>query len=890
MTTDLSKVTAFRRVLETHILVPVFALLLLGVIWLGTYQLIQIEGANVERAAADSSRELVETYEAQIIRNLETIDQALRIIKFAHELQGKQISMAQLREKGLLPPSLIFTISITNHKGDVVTNGSSGKLAYVGDQYYFRRHRDNPTNLSSVSALPLPNRLWKIQFSRRLDNPDGSFAGIAIISGDPSYFTSGYERSRLGDMGVLGLVGPDGIFLAKRTGEKVSWGDAVGPETDRTGVESDTDSNLMRNPWDDIWRYTNVRRIYSFPLSVVVGLSQSEQLATFQQQKRMYLLGASAASFLLVLVAAMLSRQSWQLSNSRKRTRKDQETYYAASSASLDAVFVLRSLHNTQGQIIDFILDNSNDRGARMFGKTKAELLGKKLFVLLPRCHENGMLDEFIQVARTGQVHEEEWENDMPMVQARWLYRQVVRVEDGVVVIVRDISDRKLAEQRIIHMAHHDALTGLPNRTLLEDRVQQAMLYAQRYNRHVMVVFMDLDNFKLINDSLGHKTGDALLKTVADRMVQCVRQTDTVVRLGGDEFVIVLIDQTENSEIITPTLVKIRAAIAEPMHIAGQRLEITSSMGLAMYPGDGDDCDTLLMNADAAMYQAKALGRNNYQFYTAEMNTRIHEKLALQEGLRKAIICNEFSLLYQPQLDLRSGHIFGVEALIRWRHPDKGMISPLDFISLAEETGQIIQIGAWVLRTACRQNKAWQDAGKPPVVVSVNVSARQFRDNNLISQVEQALQESGMDAQYLELELTESLIMQNFDQAISSMQALKKMDVRLSIDDFGTGYSSLSALKSFPIVRLKLDKSFVRDLPANEDDKAIAMAVISLAHKLNLRVLAEGVETDAQLAFLKANDCDEMQGYHFSKPVSAREIAYLFSTHVPPQPGLPAIA
>jgi predicted signal transduction protein with EAL and GGDEF domain len=358
-------------------------------------------------------------------------------------------------------------------------------------------------------------------------------------------------------------------------------------------------------------------------------------------------------------------------------------------------------------------------------------------------------------------------------------------------------------------------------------------------------------------------------------MLSCVRQTDTVLRLGGDEFVIVLADQSDRMESITPVLQKLRGAIAEPIYIDDQRLEVTSSMGLAMYPADGTDSDTLLMNADAAMYQAKALGRNNYQFYTAEMNARVQERLLLQEGLRNALLREEFFLVYQPQVDLPSGRIIGVEALVRWRHPEKGIVPPVDFIGLAEESGFIVAIGNWVLRTACEQIKAWHDAGLPSLSLSVNVSARQFRDNSLASQVTQALRDSGLQAKHLDLELTESLIMQNQQQAVLTMQELKAMGIQFSIDDFGTGHSNLSALKSFPISRLKLDRSFVQDLPDDEDDKAISTAVILLAHELKLKVVAEGVETEAQLAFLRNAGCDEIQGFYFSKPLEADEMAKL---------------
>lgn len=432
--------------------------------------------------------------------------------------------------------------------------------------------------------------------------------------------------------------------------------------------------------------------------------------------------------------------------------------------------------------------------------------------------------------------------------------------------------ERKRAEDQIRFLAHHDALTGLPNRSLLKDRLTQAILQTRRHNPWVSVVFIDLDNFKTINDSLGHTVGDELLKAVASRMVGCVKPTDTVVRLGGDEFVILLVDQMASAEAVSTTLDEISTAVSAPYSIEGRALYVTCSMGVATFPNDGSDPESLLMNADAAMYKAKEAGRDNVQFYTTEMNTRVHEKLALQQELRDAIARNEFTLLYQPQIDLRSGRIFAVEALVRWQHPTLGLLSPLKFIPMAEDTGLIVPLGDWVLHDACRQNKAWQNAGLPPMNVCVNVSARQFREKNLISRVVNALRDSGMAAKYLELEITESLIMQDVDQAVETMRVLQGLGVQLAIDDFGTGYSSLNALKTFPVARLKIDKSFVSNLAGSESDRAVAAAVISLGQKLNLRVIAEGVETAEQLAFLRDNNCDEIQGYYFSKPITSDAI------------------
>jgi diguanylate cyclase (GGDEF)-like protein/PAS domain S-box-containing protein len=449
------------------------------------------------------------------------------------------------------------------------------------------------------------------------------------------------------------------------------------------------------------------------------------------------------------------------------------------------------------------------------------------------------------------------------------------RLADTTTRIAGIAIERRQTEERILFMTNHDALTGLPNRALLRDRLVQAMLYADRYDRWATVVFIDLDNFKFVNDSLGHNSGDELLTIVADRMVGCVRPTDTVVRLGGDEFVILLFDQPKSADIISMTLQKVRSAIAEPIHLDGHDLRVTCSIGIANYPEDGADADTLIANADAAMYRAKEVGRDNCQFYTSELNTKVHEKLVLLEELRTAVVRSEFVIHYQPQVDLRTGRVFAVEALIRWKHPTHGVIPPIKFISLAEESGLIVPIGDWVLREACRQNKTWQDAGMPCMTMSVNVSARQFREKDLVGRVAFALAGSGLAAEYLELELTESLIMQNIDAAVVTMKQLQALGVRLSIDDFGTGYSSLASLKTFPVARLKIDKSFIDELATNENDQAVTTAVISLGQKLNLRVIAEGVETDDQIAFLRENNCDEIQGYHFSRPIPAQDIEEL---------------
>lgn len=453
-----------------------------------------------------------------------------------------------------------------------------------------------------------------------------------------------------------------------------------------------------------------------------------------------------------------------------------------------------------------------------------------------------------------------------------------LKTKDGFFVIsaIRDVSERKRFETRILHQATHDPLTGLPNRRLFQDMLSEAMTHAHRTESLLAVLFLDLDGFKNINDDLGHEYGDALLKEIAQRLTAILRRDDMVARQGGDEFTILLQGICLVDDIIHISE-KILAAVCQPFIIESYELHVTASIGITIFPFDDIDLQNLLRNADTAMYRAKEVGKNNFQFYTASMNQLIRDRMTIENGLRHALEKNELVLHYQPQIDMVSGKIIAVEALLRWEHPDMGLIPPDRFIPVAEESGLIVPIGEWVLNTACRQNKAWQDAGMPHVRMAVNLSARQFRQHNLLAAVANALQDSGLDphADNLELEVTESIIMTDMEETVRTLNKLHEMGVRLSIDDFGMGYSSLSYLRRFPIKTLKIDQSFIRDITTDADDAAIAATIVTLGHSLKLRVIAEGVETAEQLALLREMKCDEIQGYYFSKPLPPAEMSVL---------------
>jgi diguanylate cyclase (GGDEF)-like protein/PAS domain S-box-containing protein len=595
---------------------------------------------------------------------------------------------------------------------------------------------------------------------------------------------------------------------------------------------------------------------------------------------------------MLVLVLTGLGRVAMQLARDRaeaNRALQDEivvrrqaeialKLRNRAIESSVNAILIT-DVSNPGGRAIEYV----NPAFERITGYTEAEVIGRDPRFLFGAERDQPALHEIelaVRERRDGHGVVRSFRKDGASFWNEFFVAPVRNEEGGVthfVEVMNDVTEAKNYEEQLAHQANFDPLTGLANRNLLHDRLQQAIANARRDGNAVAAVFLDIDHFKIVNDSLGHSVGDELLRQIGGRLVSCVRESDTVARHGGDEFVVVMPMKsaaTQSLETEVTTLMhKLLAAISAPLALGDRVMRPTCSVGVSLHPQDGDSAEKLLRNADAAMYRAKELGRNRFQIFTADVHERIHRRMELESSLRRALERDEFRLHYQPQVSLHDGCIVGVEALLRWQHPERGLVPPGEFIAFAEQTGLIIPIGTWVLNEACRQNKAWQDAGLPPLPISVNMSALQCEQEDVDQVVKRALEETGLDPRYLELEITESMSMANPEQSVPLMRRLKDTGITLSIDDFGTGFSNLSYLRRFPIDRLKIDLSFVREIVSDPGSLAISEAIINMSHSLNLKVVAEGVENETQLALLESRDCDSIQGYYFSPPLHHEALA-----------------
>jgi diguanylate cyclase (GGDEF)-like protein/PAS domain S-box-containing protein len=836
-----------------------------------------------EAAASATVGNLARLLEHDILASIRLVDLALQTVASAAaqplgDMDVRRLNQLIEQQRARVPE--LDGLRLANAEG-LMTHGTGVGAATrisIADRGYFQQLRSQP-QAGLVIGRPVQGRVsgkWGISLARPVRLADGRFAGVVVGTVPLTYFVAQFLPLQMGAQASFTLFDADFHLVVRHpepAGTAAAVGMPFGSDELRQRILGGQISGIYKatSIVDRVERVSSFRQIPGTRLYLVLGMGADDYLAGWYQE------AAKAIAIVLLFVflslgVAWLVQRAWrrqaaalQALEQANRTLEDEKQLNQTIVRSSPFAIYTRDRY---GSVTAW-----NPAAEKLFGWRAEQIVGKPLLTV-PAGRERetkALRDRVLAGESIIDVEVQRQRKDGTLFDLSTTLaplRDASGAVTGYLAIASDISERKASEKRIEFLAYRDVLTGLPNRLLLLDRFSQAMHQADRTNSQIALLFLDLDNFKTINDSLGHAVGDALLKEVAQRLLGCVRESDTVSRQGGDEFLVVLPD-LRGMDAITPVLQKIRDQLQLPFECDGHELTTSASIGIALYPDDGRDFDTLLKKADTAMYQAKDAGRNGYRFFDAQMNVTAVEHLRLKSGLRRALERGEFELHYQPQIELASGRLIGVEALLRWNHPEHGTMAPARFIPVAEDSGLIVPIGEWVILQACRQAVAWQRAGLPALVMAVNLSAVEFKRGDVEHKVTRALQDSGLDPHRLELELTESVLIHNTEQVLATVQRLKRLGVTLSIDDFGTGYSSLSYLKRFEVDKLKIDRSFVRDLATDEDDAAIIRAIIQMARSLGLRTIAEGVEDAGLLARLQAFGCDEAQGYCLARPLSA---------------------
>jgi diguanylate cyclase (GGDEF)-like protein/PAS domain S-box-containing protein len=989
----------FTRRFDANAVIALFALALIGTVWGAVIVTVQFERQETIDNAIRQNSNLAMAFEEQTIRTIKGVDAAALFIAREYARLGTKIDLAQYAADGYIDDKLFDNVYVINERGDLVLSSHSFKPTNLADREHFMVHVQRETGKLFIGK-PLLGRAsgkWTIHMTRRINRPDGSFGGIVSMAVDPGYFTSFYQQTDLGKLGLVNLVGVDGISRARLSGKVAGFGqDMSKSNLLREQAKGGIGTFLSTGRTEGVARYESFRTIPGYPLVIAVGTSQDELLATFARRSEEYYWAALLVTGVIVLFSVLLmktmGRQTRAViqfrttfeqaavgiahisfdgqhlmanrkycemlgyaqdellalsadtvtardgpgalptpradlfeggidhySGERKFFCKDGSPIWVNRTISLardargEPLYYIRVIEDlSERKAVEAARQQSDAEFGALFnqaavGMAETDMRGVFLRVNEKLCSMLGYTADELLGLRFQQItHSDDLTRNLELLRsfasgerqaytyekryvckdgsALWVSVTMSRVSTGpdsapnAFAVIEDISERKRAEERLMYLAQFDALTGLPNRSLVRDRLTLAIARAKRNDQMVGVMFLDLDNFSEVNDLLGHAAGDRVLQTAAALLSASLRDVDTLGRLGGDEFTIVLENITGEDQVST-VAEKIKKVFAEPIVVDGREIFVSASVGIAFYPHGGETVDALLQSADVAMYHAKGQGRNVHAFASPTMTAEASERFQMVALLRRAMERQEFKLHYQPIVDLKSRDIIGAEALIRLDSPEHGLISPAKFIPLAEGTGLIVPIGEWVLKTACLEAKNWQVQGQPPVLVSVNLSARQLRTKGLVEMIAGTLSETGLAPELLKLEITESQIMEDGRDVMDRLDAIRRLGVGLAMDDFGTGYSSLGNLAKLPVQVLKIDRSFVARMLDDSDAMALVSTILTLARSLRLKVVAEGVETEQQEKALRLLRCDEMQGYFFSRPLPAAEFAALLARH-----------
>lgn len=855
-------------------LLPIFLIIGTVISWTILLSSLERSKASAEANALKDANTLSKTYAEHLYRSLKTIDQIALYVKHAWQFSDGQFRLEGIGA-GLFPARSGLYVGIFNKDGNLVTSTVSQAIREnAANESYFLFQKNNAENTLYIGRLQ--NSAFTnsnvLQFSRQLVDADGNFSGIVLVSVLPDYLLAGYDQISMGRKGLLAILDDKQNEQVTRVGENV-----IPPESaflsKSLSLPSSSGTSLFLGEGfsDKRSRYVSWHATDGYGMTVLTGLDQENVLASHQEIRESVIgiaLWVTAALATLTVIAMAFSiRLAWK----QHQLNGIMEAYRLATEGGTEGFYSARPICNENRQIVDFEVVDCNQRGAELFGLTRSELLGRKISTLGDGLHRRLAMQALHEAWRTG-FHDSEqpWVSDQSAA-PHWVHIKVIRMENDLAVTLRDLTETKAQITAMKEQENRDALTNLPNRRWAEAYLPEATLRAAESNAFLAVLFINLDGFKVINEAIGHRAGDEVLVNAAKRIQLAVRSLDYVVRVGGDEFLVILEGVLSKTD-VAHVAERIIVAFREPFRLTQGDRSISASIGISVYPEDATDAEMLLKNADMAMSLAKATGRQGWRFFDPAFSEAVRLRHEMERDLRKAIEQDQFIMHYQPRFDMSTETVSSMEALVRWLHPVKGMIEPIQFISLAEETGLILPLGEKVIDKVCSQLSCWIQQGVQAIPVSINVSARQFNEADMATIITQAIERHNIPPALVEIEVTESSMMGDGLQVSHTLSSLQKKGIKLLVDDFGTGYSSLAQLQELEFDIVKVDKAFTAKLEQTQEGKALFASIITMAHSLGMRVVAEGVENQKQAQTLKALHCNEIQGFFVSRPLPAEKV------------------
>jgi diguanylate cyclase (GGDEF)-like protein len=851
-------------------------------IWFVT---ISRSNAEADRANALVTRDagaFAQAYEQYLTRSVGQMDQVTMQLKHSWEHSRRSPLLEDLKRDGMFTDSAFVAVCILDRNGMVRSSTHDKKaLPNLSGTRFFAHHKNNISTALRIGVAPMALEYSRevVLLTRRLDTADDEFDGVVLLAVDARYFTSFIGPATLGQQGIVAMAGAESALRIEQRGDgtvATDRQDAILPLS-AAGWASPNGVQLLeggRGFSDGVARVLGWRHSSAYPVVALVGLSHNEALAgadLYWRESRNNAILASVGLLLLAMLSATLAGRAATRMRHQEEVRS---AYRTATESANDGFYMAAAIRDRQGRIVDFKIIDCNERGAFFYGLQRSDLVGRRLSMIDSGQFGVELIATYRKAMETG-FHEDD--RQMPSdnrLNIRWGHRRLVRVGNGLAVTLQDVSERKMHEAQMERLATEDSLTGLPNRHWFLNFMNAALVKAGADQTELAILFIDLDEFKHVNDSLGHVAGDQLLKAAAQRLGSLLRPTDHVVRFGGDEFIVYL-SPSEGDLQIAAVAERIVTAFSKPFAIADDVQTVGVSVGISVFPRDGIDVETLVKHSDIAMYSGKSEGKGQFRFFDPSLSATLTLRAQLKQGLLSAISEEQFFLHYQPRVDTRTGELLSMEALLRWRHPVLGMVAPGEFIPLAESSGLIMRIGEMVIEMACAQLAAWKNQHATVVPVSINVSPKQFLRGSVKHSLAAALDRHGVAAALLEVEITESAMMGDEDEIIAELAAIRALGIKLHVDDFGTGYSSLSQLQRLKMDVLKVDRAFTAELGKSKEGRVFFQAIVSMAHALGMSVVAEGVETEQQLAILRLLDCNEVQGYFIARPVPADEMLAL---------------